>query len=113
MAVGRYDIPARQEFINTYTPMPFNEMAGAIQYKQQQYEQGAATIDAQIRSIDQIQAIPDSADESYLNRAKKQLHQVALSYSNKDLSDPLIRRQLDNEIRSTAEPEKLNRIQQS
>lgn len=39
MAISRYDKPAEQRLINTYVPLPFKELSGALAYKQAKQDQ--------------------------------------------------------------------------
>ena len=48
MAVNRYDQPIDSQFINTYVPIPFEQMLQAGAMKQQRYDQSAAAIDQSI-----------------------------------------------------------------
>jgi len=62
-----YDRPQQSEFINTYVPIPFQEIVGALQNRQRQYESGASKLgEATTGAIGDIDA--DVLDEqSYLN----------------------------------------------
>ena len=113
MAVNRFEKPIESQFINTYVPLPFDAMLKAGAAKQQRYDQTAAELDASLSMLDQIQAIPDSIDEVRLKGIKNKVHQMAMDYSTKDLSDPFVKREINNIIRSAADPTDLSHIQQS
>jgi hypothetical protein len=54
MAISRLENPANQSFIDTYIPPPFQEMKGAIQEKQQEYDTQQNllnTADKQVKGI--------------------------------------------------------------
>lgn len=70
MAVGQYDQPGQHQFLNTYVPIPFQEMAGALQMRQKQYEQGAAQRDAFFTAMKDVElASPDEPE--YQNRMRQ------------------------------------------
>jgi len=60
---SQYDIPGQGRFMNTYVPIPFQEMAGALQNRQRQYEIGAAQKANTFSALKDIKlAAPDEKD---------------------------------------------------
>jgi len=113
--ITRYDTPAQLELelLNTYVPIPFEQMVAASQLKRQQYEQTAASLDQKIAEAAELKAIPNSIDEDYLSNVRRNLSDIVDRFSDQDLGSPVIRRQLNAEIRRTIDPERINRIQSS
>lgn len=63
MAVGAYDQPGQYQFLNTYVPIPFEQMAGALQQRQRAYEQGASMRDSFYTALKDIElSSPDEAE---------------------------------------------------
>jgi len=113
MAVNRYDTPAQSQFINTYVPIPFEQMVGAGQVQQGRYDQTAAAMDQQQAFLDSVQAIPDSVDEDYVSKLRGEFQNVADEFSQKDLANPIVRRQLNSRIRRSVDSDRLRDIQNS
>ena len=92
--VSQYDIPGQGRFINTYVPIPFQEMAGALQNRQRQYEQASASLRATLDPLGDIEA--DAADEpGYLRKINKvQQDMDTFVRENPDLSTPEARTKL-------------------
>jgi len=63
MAVNRYDTPAQAEFINTYVPIPFEEMMKVGMMKQQLVENNDKAADDLLGAVNAIKVAP--ADEPY------------------------------------------------
>ena len=110
---NRFETPVASEFINTYVPIPFREMMLAGQMKQQRYDAGVAAQDAAIQRVEQIQAIAGSADDDYRRLAIQKMYDIRDKYVGKDLSDPFILRQMNNEINTGIEKEWIQKMQES
>jgi len=113
MAVNRYDIPAQSEFINTYVPIPFEQMVGAGQVQQQRYDTASAAIDQKMADVANLQAIPNSVDEDYVMGLRRNMQDIVDRYAEKDLGNPVVMRQINAEIRGIADPDRIKRIQDS
>lgn len=113
MPVNRYDTPAQAQFINTYVPIPFQEMVAAGQMKQDRYDKASGAIDATIGALDEIMAIPNSADELRAKTYSDKMRQIRDKYVTRDLSDPFVQREMSNEIHSSVNKEDIKHIQQS
>jgi hypothetical protein len=69
MAINRYDQPAEAQFINTYTPIPFDDLLKVGMLKQARVEKGQQEMDA---TNDYLRSIPVApADEEALNEKMK------------------------------------------
>jgi hypothetical protein len=102
--VTKFDKPIDAQFINTYVPIPFEQMMQAGAMKQQRYDQSAAAMDASIARAEQINAAPNTQDARDRDAALNKIYAIRDKYSGKDLSDSMVIRQLNNEIRSAVKP---------
>lgn len=110
---NRYENPLAAQFINTYTPIPFQEMVAAGQMKQQRYDQASNAMDSAIGAIDEITAIPNSADELRAKEYSDKMRTLRDKYVTKDLSDPFVQREMSNELHNTINKEDIKHIQES
>jgi len=112
MAISRFDTPAQADFINTYVPIPFKEMMAAGAAKQQRYDQTAASMGAKASAIGQMQAAPGSKDEQTLADMNRDVEDIVSEYSNNniDLSNSVIRANIDRRLKAAAPREVLNKI---
>ncbi|HKL13289.1 MAG TPA: hypothetical protein VJ907_06755, partial [Halanaerobiales bacterium] len=110
---NRFDRAADAQFINTYAPIPFQELAQAAQMRQNTYDQNSARVDAAIAAADDLLAIPNSADARRADEIRASLSKVSDEFAGQDLSDPEIYRSLKKKIRQIASPGEVKSIQQS
>ena len=108
-----FDQPAQSQMINTYVQAPYQEILQAGLARQGRYDETLAAIQANQEYLDQLQAIQGTVHEDYLNQSRQKIEDISNQFSNKDLSDPFIRRQLRDEIRKQIDPTTINRIVQS
>lgn len=70
MAINRYDTPAQAQFINTYVPIPFDQMMKVGMMKQALVEENDKLTDETLGALNAIKVAP--ADEpAYLDKANK------------------------------------------
>ena len=113
MATNKYDQAAQAQFMNTYVPIPFEEMMMAGQAKQGRYDKASMAMDSAIAAVDEIQAIPNSEDERRAKEYSNTLRQIRDEYGTKDISDPFVLREMSNKINSSINKEDIKHIQQS
>ena len=113
MAINRYDTPAQSRFINTYSPVPFQELAAAAAARQGRLDEGQARLDAAQLAVEQIKYIPNSQDQRIVEGWKSALSNLADEYLDKDLSDPEVYRDLRSNLRRLVNPNEVQAIQQS
>lgn len=70
MLINRYDQPAQAEFINTYVPIPFDEMMKIGQLKQQMVEENDKVSDQLLSSLNSIKVAP-ADEQAYISKANK------------------------------------------
>jgi hypothetical protein len=76
----RYDSPAQQQLMQTYSPVPFQELMQAGAAKQNSYDQGAAAKDAYYSQLSNVKVAPGQDEQDYNDKIAK------LSSSLKDLT---------------------------
>lgn len=118
MPISRFDQPAQSNalntFVETYSPIPFNEMMQVGTMKQQQYEQAQNSLMKTYEDTYNLKYIPGSKDEQYIKgHVIPATKEVFDKYSNEDLSDPVVRRQLRMDLSSKVDKSKVKDIQDS
>ena len=112
--ISRFDQPAQSQFINTYSPIPFNEMVQAGQTMQKQYETGMDALQRVYDDTYNIKYIPGSKDEQYVKgQVIPAAKQVFEKYIQMDMGDPMVRRQAIMDLNSKIDKQKINKIQES
>lgn len=111
--VNRFDVPADAKFINTHVPIPFEELRAAAQARQDRADKNWAMLDNAQAMASQLNYIPNSQDQVYIQGVQKGLSQLNEQFVNEDLSDPDIYRKLRKAIMEVADPNKIKAIQDS
>lgn len=114
MAVGRYDTPAQAQFMNTYSPIPFQEILQAGVAKQGIQDTRLGQLDAAQQAADAIRYIPGSQDDKYVNsQVLPVINEIVENYSvGRDLTDPRVFREMRNQM-SSIDRNRVSRVQQS
>lgn len=83
---NQFDKPSGSQFINTYVPIPFEQMAGALQNRQRQYETTAARIDATFSALKDVEAhrLDEPGYQAKINELQKRVSDF--QKENPDLS---------------------------
>lgn len=114
MAITPFDQPAQSNFISTYSPVPFNELMQAGAMKAKQYESGLENLMQTYEDTNNLKYIPNSKDEEYIKSVVvPHTKQIVDKYSNQDLSDPIIRRQMRMELNNGIDKQRIKDIQNS
>ena len=97
--INLYDRPVASEFIDTYVPIPFQEIAQAGAARQGRYDVTTQGLNELYDATQALQFIPGSSDEI----AKEEyiipiIEGIRDKYMTKDLSSSLIRRQMSKEL---------------
>lgn len=113
MAVGRFDTPAQAQFMNTYSPVPFQEIMQAGLAKQGQYNVGASGFEEAQAQAEQLKYISGSEDEKYITgTVLPTFQELADEFATQDFGDPTVIRALNKRIRGL-DKQRISRIQQS
>jgi hypothetical protein len=114
MAINRYDTPAQAQFINTYVPIPFEDILKAGEAKQGMYNKNRTGFETAQVQAEQLKYIPGSKDEQYIKDiVLPTFENIADKYSTQDYSDPNIVRRINKEIQTNIDRERVRRIQES
>jgi len=114
MAISRFDQPAQSQFINTYSPIPFQEMMYAGESMQKQYDTSMNNLQRIYDDTYNIKYIPNSKDEDYVKKnVIPTIKNIFEKYSQVDLSDPTVYRQALRELNTNVDRQRINKIQES
>lgn len=114
MPISQYDSPAQSNFVSTYSPIPFNELMQAGAIKQKQYETGLDNLMQTYEDTHNLKYIPGSKDEQYIkNEVIPTAKTIVDKYSNMDLSDPVVRRQMRTDFNTNIDKNRIKDIQDS
>ncbi len=116
--VNRYDTPAQSNvldtFVDTYVPIPFEEMMKIGMMKQKQYEDANDALQKTYEDTYNLKYIPNTPDEEYIkNHVIPTSRQIFDNYSTKDLTDPVVRRQMRNDFNTKIDKARVRDIQDS
>lgn len=110
---NRYDSPAQAQFMQTYIPVPFEDILQAGLTKQKTYDTNRSSFEQAIADTQNLGYIPNSQDQAYIESLRSKLESVRDQYLDKDYSNPEITRQLYKDINANVNRNLVNRIQQS
>ena len=113
MAVNLYDSPAKADFINYYSPIPFKELNQAAQSRQGKLDRNLASLDEAEAAVANLGYIPNSVDQATVENWQREMSQFADSYMDKDLSDPVVTREMKRKFRQLIDPNEVKQTQQS
>jgi hypothetical protein len=114
MALNQYDSPAQSNFVDTYSPIPFNELMQAGAMKQKAYETGLDNLMKTYEDTHNLKYIPGSVDEQYIKQQViPSAKAIVDKYSTQDLSDPTVRRQMRTDFASNIDSNRVKDIQDS
>lgn len=111
MSVNRFSKPSEQHVMNTYVPLPFQEILAAGQARQSIYDRSLAGLETHSDALTKMNSTP--FDKQYLQEKQQQFQGVVENLANQDLSDPTVNLQMRKEIRGLANDPTLRNIQQS
>lgn len=108
-----YDRPAESQVINTYVPIPFEEIVKAGQARQSQQDQTLQSLYQQEQAVRSMPYIPDTDHEKYMKDLAVNIDELAKSASGTDYSQAMNRRKLQDQLRNTIDLGKISTIQRS
>ena len=106
-----YDQPAQANFINTYSPIPFQEIVQAGTARQGRYDAQIAGLEGMVTESELLKAMP--GDESYVQGVQNTAKEIANSFAKRDLSDPYVAKDLRDTIRKSIDKGMLSTVQES
>jgi hypothetical protein len=110
--MNRFDQPSQTQFVNTYTPIPFEQIAQAAMMRQNKYDVGQQQVLQQLSNIESMSGATP-ADKESLEAAKKHMLEVVDKYAIQDYSHPEVQRQIWKDVRSKVDPTTLSNIQKN
>lgn len=113
MAINRYDVPAQDNYFNTFVQLPYAELMNTVQARQAQVDQAQAQMDQAYEQSQLLKYIPNSEDEKKIRETQAFMSDWAQKYMGQDMSDPIIRRQAMHEYRSKLNRPLIQDIQES
>jgi hypothetical protein len=93
MAISRFDRPTKQRIISQYVPQDMNMIARVLAAKQGRYDAAEAKFEAVQDQLTSLKALP-GADADILAKSGAQMNELATAYTNKDIGDPRIAKEL-------------------
>lgn len=109
-----YDQPAQAQFINTYAPIPFQEIVQAGQARQQRYDINKAAFDTMAEQAESLKGIPSSEDETYISgTVLPTIRELSDVYAGRDYGDPEVIRDIHNKLKSKINKRLVSDIQTS
>lgn len=105
-----YDTPAQSNIINTYQPIPFEEMLQAGQARQSRYDETLSALQAQEDALARLPYVAGGEEEAYVKGVISDVDTLARQAINKDLSQGMNRRWLQNSLRNKVDLNLLSTI---
>ena len=99
MAINRFDRPASQRIISQFVPKDMNMIARVLAAKQGRYDKEEAQFEALQDKLTSLSGV-GQADLDILKGSGQKLDKLAQDFSNKDLSDPRIAKELRQQAKS-------------
>jgi len=118
MPINRYDQPIRGQaidtFIDTYSPIPFQEMMQVGMMKKQQEDQAYDLLSKTYEDTHNLKYISGSEDEKYIkNEVLPAVDKLFEDYSNQELSDPVVMRKMRHDFNTKIDKNRIRDIQSS
>lgn len=113
MAINRYDSPARDNYQNTYIPLPYEQLMATVASRQSMVDREQALLDKSYEDTKNIKYIPGTKDEQYVKDYISNLNNLVDKYYTQDLSDPIVKRSLKSEMNRLTDRTKIQNIESS
>ena len=108
------DRPAQAQFMNTYVPIPFQEMQEAVATRQARLDENLGRMNMANASAQNLNYISNSKDERYIKgEVQPGMENIVTEFSNQDLSDPTVYNALRAKMSSTLDKGRIKDIQGS
>ena len=111
--MSMYEQPAQAQFINTYVPIPFQEIVQAASMRQGRHDTQRALLEQQLAEAEMYNSIP-GADREYIEKVQRTLKETAEEFSKADFSNPEVIREIySNRIKPNVNKKWVNDIQKT
>lgn len=111
--INRYDLPAQASFINTYSPVPFDDILKAGLTKQGRADANRMGFEQSVADSQNLDYMPNSEDQNYVLGLRTKLEEIRDSYIDRDYDNPEVVRQIYSDIRRNVNKDRLDKIQRS
>jgi hypothetical protein len=116
--INKYDQPisgqAYDTFVDTYVPIPFDEMMKVGMMKKEQEDKAYDALSKTYEDTYNLKYIPNSEDEKYIKGTViPGVRDVFNKYANQELSNPIIQRQMRAELNSKIDKNRISGTQTS
>lgn len=113
--INRFDSPAQYQAINTYVPIPFEQMAQAAIYRQNKADQQGEKLDEAYNKANNLRYIKNSKDQLKIEEVQRVIDDLSTKYSSPeyDMSDPMVQREINSTINRTLNNQQIQSIQRS
>lgn len=109
-----YDRPVGGQFIDMYVPIPFEQIAQAGARRQERYDVAEQGMESIYDAAQALRYIPGSEDEQIIKeKVIPRIKEIRDKYAKKDLSNPLVQRQMRKELESKVNKNLIGEMQQS
>ena len=114
MPTNLYDQAAQAQFINTYAPIPFQEILQAGQARQQRYDVNKSAYDTMAEQAEALKYIPKTEDERYIKETViPTIRELTDSYGGKDYGNPEVVNEINRKLRKNINKNLVSQIQES
>jgi hypothetical protein len=112
---GKYaESNAYDTFVDTYVPIPFEEMMKVGMMKKDESDKAHAALEKTYEDTQNIKYAPNTVDEKYIKeRVIPATKEIFDKYNNQDLTNPIILRQLKLELNSKIDKNRVAKIQET
>jgi hypothetical protein len=109
-----YDRPVGGQFIDTYVPIPFEQIAQAGARRQERYDVAKQGMEQVYDAAQALRYIPGSEDERLIKEnVIPRIEEIRDKYAKQDLSNPLVQRQMRKELETKVSKNLVGETQQS
>lgn len=109
-----YDRPVGGQFIDTYVPIPFEQIAQAGARRQERYDVAERGIESVYDAAQALRYIAGSEDERLIKEnVIPRIKEIRDKYAKQDLSNPLVQRQMRKELETKVDKQLVGKVQES
>jgi hypothetical protein len=113
MAINRYDVPAQDNYKNTYVPLPYEQIMGTVAARQAQLQREQDMMNKTYEDTSNLKYIPGTKDEGYIKDYIGKTSDIVNKYYGQDMSDPVIKAQMRREFSNITDKNRIQNVQSS
>lgn len=111
--ISKYDSPAQDKYINTYVPLPYEQIMATVASRQAQVDREQDMLNKTYEDTQNLKYIPGTKDEQYVRDYLGKTGSIVNKYFGADLSDPIVKQQMRTEFNNITDRTALQDIQTS